>query len=283
MQKTMYLLAALLLTALAAAACAGGQEVPPPASVPAVDVEPVATAPPTQQPVEQTAVLEIRATDAPPEGVTKILITAGQIQVQQSGEDDESGWHTVVPGPVEFDLVAITGVEEVLGSRELAPGRYGQVRLDIQSVEVTMEDGAVLQARVPSRRLRVVGGFTLEAGQATVLTLDFDADKSVVIAGPRNVLLKPAGQGTRTRRWLRLERRAVQPSPSLTPRPSRKLRQRGRPPSLTPPIGLRELRRPGRQRLRHDRQRPQPHQLLRGRLPWRSGPPTLHPRALPRS
>ena len=136
MQKTMYLLAALLLTALAAAACAGGQEVPPPASVPAVDVEPVATAPPTQQPVEQTAVLEIRATDAPPEGVTKILITAGQIQVQQSGEDDESGWHTVVPGPVEFDLVAITGVEEVLGSRELAPGRYGQVRLDIQSVEV---------------------------------------------------------------------------------------------------------------------------------------------------
>ena len=187
----MYLLAALLLTALAAAACAGGQEVPPPASVPAVDVEPVATAPPTQQPVEQTAVLEIRATDAPPEGVTKILITAGQIQVQQSGEDDESGWHTVVPGPVEFDLVAITGVEEVLGSRELAPGRYGQVRLDIQSVEVTMQDGAVLQARVPSRRLRVVGGFTLEAGQATVLTLDFDADKSVVIAGPRNVLLKP--------------------------------------------------------------------------------------------
>ena len=54
-----------------------------------------------------------------------------------------------------------------------------------------MEDGAVLQARVPSRRLKVVGGFTLEAGETTILTLDFDADKSVVIAGPRNVLLKP--------------------------------------------------------------------------------------------
>ena len=39
--------------------------------------------------------------------------------------------------------------------------------------------------------MKVVGGFTLEAGVATILTLDFDADKSVVVTGSKNVLIKP--------------------------------------------------------------------------------------------
>ena len=135
--------------------------------------------------------MEIRATDAPPEGVTKILVTASQIEVHQGGSSDETGWQILVPGPVEFDLVAITGVEEVLGSGILDPGRYDQVRLRIDKVEVTLQDGVTVTARVPSGRIKIVGGFTLEAGKTTILTLDFDADKSVVIAGTRNVLVKP--------------------------------------------------------------------------------------------
>ena len=92
---------------------------------------------------------------------------------------------------MEFDLVQITGVEEILGNKELDPGRYNQVRLSVDKVEVTRQDGNVVDARVPSDRLKIVGGFTLTAGETTILTFDFDADKSVVLAGPRNVLVKP--------------------------------------------------------------------------------------------
>ena len=158
-----------------------------PTQAPAAAVTPPASAPVTAT-SPQRATLEIRATDAPPVGVTRILITTGDIEVHRSGGADTS-WDTVVAGPLEFDLVQITGIEEVLGSAELEPGQYDQVRLAIESVEVTVL-GADLQARVPSDKLRIVGGFDLVAGEATILTLDFDAEKSVVIAGP-NVIVKP--------------------------------------------------------------------------------------------
>ena len=119
--------------------------------------------------------------------MTKILITVSEIQVQSSGDEP---WLTVVSGPVEFDLVEIQGVEQILGEAELDPGRYGQIRLTVEKAEVTVQ-GNTVSARVPSDKLKIVGGFDLVAGQTTILTLDFDAEKSVVIAGPRNVLIKP--------------------------------------------------------------------------------------------
>ena len=125
--------------------------------------------------------------DAPPEGVSKILIKVSNVEVQRVGGDS---WQVIVPGPVEFDLVEIQGVGQILGEALLDPGQYNQVRLLIDNAEVTVKGEAVI-ARVPSDRLRIVGGFSLEAGETTILTLDFDAEKSVVIAGTRNVLIKP--------------------------------------------------------------------------------------------
>ncbi len=125
--------------------------------------------------------------DAPPDGVTEILITASNIEVQKA---DGDSWQVVVPGPVEFDLVKLQGVEETLGEALLDPGQYGQVRLSIDKAQVTVQ-GQTLDARVPSGRLKIVGGFSLDAGGTTIVTLDFDAEKSVVIAGKRNVLIKP--------------------------------------------------------------------------------------------
>ena len=176
-------------------ACGGdGDE---PASAREIVTSPTAVAPaleggvaspiPEKDVPSDRANLEIRATDAPPEGVTKILVTVSSIEVQKAGGD---GWQVVVPGPVDFDLVEIQGVEKTLGEALLDPGLYGQVRLVVDKAEVTVE-GDTVSARVPSDKLKIVGGFSLEAGQTTILTLDFDAAKSVVIAGKRNVLIKP--------------------------------------------------------------------------------------------
>ena len=166
-------------------ACGGGKEDTAPTSEgvgsPAGTTASGATVP------SDKANLQFRAMDAPPEGVSKILITVSNVEVQIAGGDS---WQSVVPGPVEFDLVEIQGVEQFLGETLLDPGQYNQVRLTIDSAEVTVNEEAV-SARVPSDRLRIVGGFSLEAGETTILTLDFDADKSVVIAGTRNVLIKP--------------------------------------------------------------------------------------------
>ena len=169
-----------------AATPTGAQPTPPAATPTGAQPTPPAATPTGAQP-GQKATLRIWATDAPPKDVTKILITVSEIQVQSSGDEP---WLTVVSGPVEFDLVEIQGVEQILGEAELDPGRYGQIRLTVEKAEVTVQ-GNTVSARVPSDKLKIVGGFDLVAGQTTILTLDFDAEKSVVIAGTRNVLIKP--------------------------------------------------------------------------------------------
>ena len=161
---------------------------------PTGETEPTDT--PTRTPAAKLATLEMRVTDAPPEGVSKILITVENIQVnvaggETAGVQTEGGWQTIIEDPRSFDLVALTGVEGVLGSTELPPGRYNQVRMDVVEALITIE-GEEVPATIPSGVLRLVGGFELAADDTTILTLDFDAARSVVLRGMMDPLLKPA-------------------------------------------------------------------------------------------
>ena len=141
-------------------------------------------------PTSEPATLEVRVTDAPPKGVTKILITVEDIEANVAGDAADSGWRTIIKGPLSFDLVELTGVEEVLGESELEPGRYGQLRVTVVDASITIQ-GEEKAATVPSGKLRFVGGFDLVAGETTMLTLDFDAKKSVILRGKMDPLLRP--------------------------------------------------------------------------------------------
>ena len=140
--------------------------------------------------------LEVRVTDAPPDAVTKIDVTISRLQVHRAGAGVDQGWIEVFSTSTTFDLVELTGVEQVLSTGLFPAGKYTQIRMDVVTVEVTyMVGGATTTAaaRVPSDKLKVVGGFVVEAGGATttVLVLDFDAAKSVVLTGQGKVLFKP--------------------------------------------------------------------------------------------
>ncbi len=189
------LLILAVVVAMLGFAC-GGDDVtssaPAPAAPTAVSALPAATAAPTSATMTspKPASLEVRVTDAPPDGVTKILLTVESIEVNAGGGAEAPGWQTVIEGPISFDLVAVTGIEEILGSAELPPGQYGQVRLKVTEALLTI-NGEVQPATLPSGVLRVVGGFDMIAGETTVLTLDFDAAKSVVLRGNQPPILKP--------------------------------------------------------------------------------------------
>ena len=89
-----------------------------------------------------------------------------------------------------FDLVAIQGAEVFLGSENVSSGNYTQIRLDVAKVIVTL-DGKDITAKLPSDKLRVVRPWEVKAGQKTILTLDFEADKFVNITGNDAVEVKP--------------------------------------------------------------------------------------------
>lgn len=183
-------------------ACGGGDSVSPTATVssgsgisptntPRATTIPTATvaAAPTKTPPKD-ATLEIRVTDAPPEGVTKILLTVKDVEVNTATGETGGGWQTIVSDPQTFDLVELEGIESLLGSTVLEPGRYNQVRLEVTDAMVTV-NGEDRDATVPSGKLRFAGSFDLAPGETTVVTLDFDAGKSVVLRGNKDPLIKP--------------------------------------------------------------------------------------------
>ncbi len=135
--------------------------------------------PPSISGQDNTGTLEIRVTDQPTDAVSSILVTVENIEVHSSGGQGNSGWQTVVEGPHQFDLMQLMGIEDVLGSTPLEPGRYQQIRFDVVDAVITVR-GNLRQARVPSGKIRLVGGFEVTAGVTTIVTMDMDAEKSVV-------------------------------------------------------------------------------------------------------
>lgn len=136
---------------------------------------------------EALGTLQVRVTDAPNPDITSVDVTVKDVRVHHAGSGE---WRTVVQGPETFDLVALTGVEGILGSGPLDPGRYTQVRLSVESVAV-VRDGETLEAGVPSDEIKLVGTFVIEAGETTIISLDFDVEDSLVDRGPETMIFKP--------------------------------------------------------------------------------------------
>lgn len=143
---------------------------------------------PVAIPLAQAGTLEVRVTDAPKYDVSAVNITVANIEISKS--ETETSWIGIVEENKSFDLLKLRGVEEVLGSKKIDTGHYTQIRMDVKYVSVTV-DGIPQNAKLPGEKLKLVGSFTVEDGKTTTLTLDIDADKSIVITGKDTVIFKP--------------------------------------------------------------------------------------------
>ena len=169
-----------------------------------------------------TGTIEVRVTDAPPKygEIEKILVTVvdseeaimvhkavaeqeqldggDQSQVQNQVQQGGGSWISIpVTGDNTFDLLELKeqGVDLLLGSLEVATGKYTQIRMTIEEVTVIFDDGTEQgrseKAKLPSGKLKFVRPFDVVEGETTILLLDFDADKSVVVTGAGQVIVKP--------------------------------------------------------------------------------------------
>lgn len=192
------------------------EAVPPaePASpTPAPEPEPGPAAE-TPEAMPSTGTIEVRVTDAPPdEEVTAILVTVSAVEIhravaeqeqeqegegeqnqEQEQEQQEQGeWLplSIIEGAGSFDLLEIMGLEAVLAVEEIEAGKYTQIRLMVERVEVTLGVGEPEEAKVPSGELKFVRPFDVVEGETTVLLFDFDAEKSVTVTGKGNITVKP--------------------------------------------------------------------------------------------
>jgi len=167
--------------------------VTPPGIVPVTPpATPPAPSPATPLPsVTATGILQVRVTDAPAEyEVSAIYVTIANLEVHQSGE--EADWTMIIDESRTFELLELEGVEEIWGEEEIEVGHYTQIRMDVESVMATIDgEDKDVSLFLPSGKLKLVGSFEIEAEKTTILTLDFDADKSLVFTGSDKVIFKP--------------------------------------------------------------------------------------------
>ncbi|MFC1948023.1 DUF4382 domain-containing protein [Chloroflexota bacterium] len=138
----------------------------------------------------ETGIIVLGVTDKPDEDISAINVTTKLIEGNVRGTENESGWQTLLDVEKSFNLIAVAGVEEILGETEIPAATYNQIRMHVESVVVTL-NGKDIEAKVPSGIIKLVKPFEIKAGEKTVVTFDFDAEKSVVITGADNIIFKP--------------------------------------------------------------------------------------------
>mgnify|MGYP006110659309 CR=1 FL=1 len=105
---------------------------PSPTTKPSAPGPTSTSVPAEEKPVSGTGTLEVRVTEAPDPSITAVYVTTSNIEVSAAGE----GWITVIDEDITFELLALEGVEAILGTAQLAAGKYTQVRLSVPQVEI---------------------------------------------------------------------------------------------------------------------------------------------------
>lgn len=152
--------------------------------------------------------LRMALTDAPACGFDAVNITIQKVRVHQSSTagDADAGWSDIVLNPARrVNLLDLTnGVLSELGQTPLPAGRYTQLRLVLadNTATVPFANSVVLSTTKAEVALKTPSGqqsgvktnvnISIAANQMADFVLDFDACKSVVVAGNSGqYLLKP--------------------------------------------------------------------------------------------
>lgn len=159
--------------------------------------------------VAESGTLKLALTDAPACGYDEVNVTIQKVRVHQSSSASETdgGWSEIVLNPaLHVDLLKLqNGDLAELGEVTLPTGSYNQMRLvladnsgsgPLANSVVLTSDKSVVALKTPSGQQSGVKAkqfkIDIAANQLANFVIDFDACKSVVVAGNSGrYLLKP--------------------------------------------------------------------------------------------
>ncbi len=149
--------------------------------------------------------LEIYLTDAPGD-YEEVNILISKIEGHIAVDGDEGYWEVLkewdVGDELEVDLIELEDVSILLASLELVPNKYTQLRLFLMGGEedawIILEGSegstSIEFLEIPSvyqTGIKLIHPFEIVESMITKLTIDFDAEKSVVKTGNEEYKLKP--------------------------------------------------------------------------------------------
>lgn len=140
----------------------------------------------TTAPQSSTGTMQVNMVDSPA-GYDQVNIVIDSVQAHISSSDSTSGWFTLNRTPVTYDLLKlVNGANAVIGKATLPVGRYSQIRLYIGSGSNIVVNGVTKPLNTPSGSqsgVKLNVDATIQPDITYVLTIDFDANKSIVISG----------------------------------------------------------------------------------------------------
>lgn len=126
--------------------------------------------------------LVLALTDARVEGLKEVNVEIAEVEVHK-----DNTWISFAPEKKKFKLLSLADAADVIGSKQLAPGKYTQIRFQVISANIKLADGTIADVKIPSGEIKLVREFEIEEGKTTNLYVDFDAE-SVVKAGSQYIL-----------------------------------------------------------------------------------------------
>lgn len=148
-------------------------------------------------PSGSTGILKVTMIDSPA-NFSQVNIVVDSVQAHLSTSDSTSGWYTLNNTPATYDLLTlVNGANAVIGQDTLPAGDYSQIRLYIGTGSNVVLNGQTHALTTPSGSqsgVKLNVHATIQAGITYNLTIDFDANQSIVVTGaPLNTkyILKP--------------------------------------------------------------------------------------------
>ena len=147
--------------------------------------------------------LKIYLTDASGDFLElNIIVSRIEGHIAVEGEEEEGSWEELgdwQPNGLPVDLLTLEGKSLLLGSMELAPNHYTQLRVFLkEKAELILEGpgGSPVTEilEIPSSEntgIKLNRPFDIVEDGITKLTLDFDVEKSVIETGNGNYKMKP--------------------------------------------------------------------------------------------
>lgn len=155
-----------------------------------------------------TATLTMMLTDTPFADAQAVLVTFSSVSAHRSGGDFSPVPFAGGAASRTCDLKRLVGAQDVLGTGPLPEGHYTELRLDVSGGSVYFDGatsgaacGATIAAPagrtaalvVPSGEVILNREFDLTTGSTTTITLDFDGDQSIVLAGAQYIMTPVVG------------------------------------------------------------------------------------------
>ena len=151
-------------------------------SVTACDESPIAPSP--------SANLVVQLTDDHTDNVEQVNLYFTSVTANSDGGRLETMAVVLADNPQ--DLLRLRDTIVPLATATVEPGDYVSLRIDLdEELSNIVEDGKMFPIRIPSEEIKILGGFTVREDGTTTVTLDFDAERSLIRLGNGEWLLKP--------------------------------------------------------------------------------------------